>query len=96
MSDRTHVITPNVIPPRTSFARGSVKGRSRGSARSPAVGGAQKGYGEADDLARRVNVLNVQDTPQNQASLERLKRVLASHQPLRGDVPRGFYLNIRV
>lgn len=57
---------------------------------------APKGYSFAEEVARRANVQSDQDSPQNQASLNRLKRVLDSGQPLRGDVPRGFYLDLKV
>ena len=53
-------------------------------------------YADAGDVARRANVLNEEETPQNQASLKRLDRALGSGQPLRGDVPRGFYLDLRI
>lgn len=57
---------------------------------------APKGYSFAEEVARRANVQSEQDSPQNQASLNRLKRVLDSGQPLRGDVPRGFYLDLKI
>ncbi|OEJ69183.1 hypothetical protein [Magnetovibrio blakemorei] len=57
---------------------------------------ASKGYAGAGDVSRRANVMNEGETPQNQASLARLKRILSSDQPLRGDVPRGFYLDLRL
>lgn len=36
------------------------------------------------------------ENPKNAASLNRLNSVLDSGQPLRGDVPRGFYLNLEI
>jgi hypothetical protein len=67
-------------------------GNVNGSARFEA----SKGYAGAGDVSRRANVMNEGETPQNQASLARLKRILSSDQPLRGDVPRGFYLDLRL
>lgn len=68
---------------------------------APATHGGQrasapKGYSFAEEVQRRANVSGDEDSPQNQASLQRLKRVLDSGQPLRGDVPRGFYLDLKV
>ena len=80
MADLTKISTPVVAP--------SVHGGKR-----PA---APKGYAQADEVALRAGVMNEEDSPQNKASLTRLNRVMDSGQPLRGDVPRGFYLNIRV
>jgi hypothetical protein len=65
-------------------------------ARSGASQHAKGGYAQADEVARRANVLNESETPENAASLNRLNRALSSDQPLRGDVPRGFYLNLRI
>jgi len=80
MADLTKISTPIVAP--------SVSGSSRTSA--------PKGYAQAGDVSRRANVINEEESPQNKASLSRLDRALNSDQPLRGDVPRGFYLNISV
>jgi len=80
MVDLSKISTPFITPP--------VTGGTRAGAPAP------KGYAQADEVARRAGVLNEEDSPQNKASLERLGRVMSSGQPLRGDVPRGFYLNI--
>ena len=53
-------------------------------------------YSSAGDVSRRASVMNERESPQNAASLNRLDRVLSSDQPLRDDVPRGFYLDLRV
>ena len=37
-----------------------------------------------------------EDNPKNLASLDRLNQVLDAGEPLRGDVPRGYYLNLEV
>lgn len=80
MADLTHISAPPVAP--------TTQGRKRASA--------PKGYSFAEEVARRANVTNDQDTPQNQASLKRLDRALSSGQALRGDVPRGFYLDLKI
>jgi len=78
MVDLTKISTPLVTP--------SVRGGKRSAA--------PKGYAQAHEVSIRAGVLNEKESPQNKASLDRLYRVLNSGQPLRGDVPRGFYLNI--
>ncbi|MBL4692189.1 MAG: hypothetical protein JKY92_02545 [Magnetovibrio sp.] len=80
MADITKISTPVVSS--------SVSGSPRSQA--------PKGYAKAGDVSRRANVLNEEDSPQNQSSLKRLARALNSDQPLRGDVPSGYYLNIIV
>jgi len=85
MADITDVSTPIVRP--------AVQGTGVAVGARPA---AKKGYDDAGDVTRRANVLNSGETPQNQASLNRLDRIMSSGQPLRGDVPRGFYLDLKV
>jgi len=80
MADLSKISTPFIAP--------HVTGGKRAHAPAP------KGYAQADEVARRAGVLNEEESPQNKASLDRLGRVMGSGQPLRGDVPRGFYLNI--
>ena len=55
-----------------------------------------KGYLEQEEVSFRARVMNQDETPENIRSLARLKRTFDSGQPLRGDVPRGYYLNLRV
>jgi hypothetical protein len=80
MANITRLLTPQVSP-------ATQQGR-----RAPAP----KGYSFAEEVSRRANVMGNAETPRNQASLKRLDRVLRSGQPLRGDVPRGFYLDLRI
>jgi len=86
MADITNVSTPVVRPSSSTAAQGGA--RPSASHRAAFV--------NADEVSRRANVLNNVETPQNQASLNRLDRALSSGQPLRGDVPRGFYLDLKV
>ena len=44
----------------------------------------------------RAEVTESDDSPELKVALKRLDRVLNAGQPLRDQVPRGFYLNIRV
>lgn len=83
MADLTRISTPVVAP--------SVQEGQRGKRAS-----APKGYSFAEEVSRRANVMGDEESPQNRASLKRLDRALHSGQPLRGDVPRGFYLDLRV
>lgn len=80
MADMSRISTPFVAP--------STQGGSRAS--SP------KGYSFAEEVSRRANVMSDQESPRNQASLKRLDRALNSGQALRGDVPRGFYLDLLI
>lgn len=80
MADITRIATPQVTP------------ATQGGRRAPAP----KGYSFAEEVSRRANVMGDQESPRNQASLKRLDRALHSGQPLRGDVPRGFYLDLKV
>jgi hypothetical protein len=54
------------------------------------------GYDFAAEVRRRANVTASDDDAANRRALERLDRVLASEQPPRTDVPRGYYLDIEV
>lgn len=80
MADMTRISTPVVAP------------STQGGKRAPAP----KGYSFAEEVTRRANVMGDQESPRNQASLKRLDRALNSGQPLRGDVPRGFYLDLTI
>ncbi len=44
----------------------------------------------------RAAVVRQDTTPEERDGLTRLNRILGQNRPLRRDVPRGFYLNIRV
>ncbi len=57
---------------------------------------AHKGYLDQEEVSFRARVMNQDETPENIRALARLKRTFDSGQPLRGDVPRGYYLNLRV
>lgn len=57
---------------------------------------AYKGYLDQEEVSFRARVSNMEESPENIRSLIRLKRTFDSGQPLRGDVPRGYYLNLRV
>lgn len=82
MADISNVSTPVVRP--------SVQGGARATSAGRAA------YIDAGEVSRRANVMNDKETPENIASLKRLDRILSSGQPLRGDVPRGFYLDLKV
>ena len=59
--------------------------------------GARSGdYKAAHRVKARASVTRPSDSPENQKSVRRLNGILASGRPLDGDMPRGFYLNIRV
>ena len=55
-----------------------------------------KGYRESRNVEIRAAATRPEDPPRVRAALIRFDRLLSSGKPLREDVPRGFYLNIRV
>lgn len=62
-----------------------------------AQSGARSGdYKAAHRVKARASVTRPADSPEIRKSVTRLNRILASGRPLDGDMPRGFYLNIRV
>ena len=53
-------------------------------------------YREVREVERQATVLKSSDPPQVKTAVTRLDRFIDSGRPFRNDVPRGFYLNIRV
>ena len=60
------------------------------------LGGKTEGYREAHQVRVRAAATRSSDTPALQKAMTRLDRIMLSGRPLRGDVPRGYYLNIKV
>ncbi len=54
------------------------------------------GYDASHEVKVRAAVGRHSDSPEERKALSRLARVLAESEPPATDVPRGFYLNIRV
>lgn len=54
------------------------------------------GYREAHQVRIRAAVTRPSDPPAVQKAITRLDQIMESGRALRGDVPRGFYLNIQV
>ena len=54
------------------------------------------GYGNANEVARQAAMTQPMNGEEFQRAVGRLNKALDSDAPLRPDVPRGFYLNIRV
>ncbi len=55
-----------------------------------------RGYRQANDVVRRAAVIQGGESPEVGSALRRLRGILHRGEPLRPDVPRGYYLNIRV
>lgn len=55
-----------------------------------------RGYRQAGEVVRRAAVIEGGESPEVGGALRRLRAVLHRGEPLRTDVPRGYYLNIRV
>lgn len=60
------------------------------------TGARSEDYKAANQVKTRASVTRPSDSPENRKSLTRLNGILASGRPLDGDMPRGFYLNIRI
>lgn len=54
------------------------------------------GYHAMREVKALARVAEKSDSAEARQALARLSRFLASGQPLRGDVPRGYYLNFTV
>jgi len=54
------------------------------------------GYQAMREIKALARVAEKSDSAEARQALARLSRLLASGQPLRGDVPRGYYLNFTV
>lgn len=55
-----------------------------------------RGYQSADQVRNRAAVSNPNETPHERRALSRLSKVLDNVNMPRADVPRGFYLDIKV
>ena len=62
----------------------------------PPAASPPRAYAEAREVRVLASVTENTESPANKRALGRLGRVLASSQPPRTDVPRGFYVNIQV
>ncbi len=62
----------------------------------PLLGVRTQGYRQAREVETRAAVTEHRHSPQMQKALSKLERVLEPDQPLKSQVPRGFYLNILV
>lgn len=97
--DIKRTISENLGPrPNAESRLGGAPRRAKGAAASdvPRPAAQPESYQLARDAGVRARAFRTPETPQNTASLTRLDRILSSGQPLRGDVPRGYYLNIVV
>jgi hypothetical protein len=54
------------------------------------------GYGSANEVARQAAMTQPMNGAEFERAVNRLNKVLDAGSDLRNDVPRGFYLNIRV
>ena len=57
---------------------------------------ALSGYEASKDVDRQARITKPMDEPAFRQALDKLDQTLAADKPMRSDVPRGFYLNIRV
>jgi len=57
---------------------------------------ALSGYESSKEVDRQARNTKPMDEPAFRRALAKLDQTLDTDKPFRGDVPRGFYLNIRV
>lgn len=57
---------------------------------------ALSGYEASKEVDRQARITKPMDEPAFRRALDKLSQTLDSNRPLRDDVPRGFYLNIRI
>ena len=57
---------------------------------------ALSGYEASKEVDRQARITKPMDEPAFRRALDKLNQTLDVSKPLRDDVPRGFYLNIRV
>ena len=55
-----------------------------------------RGYSTAEQVRNRAAVSNPNETPQERRALTRLNKTLENPHMPRTDVPRGYYLDIKV
>jgi len=55
-----------------------------------------RGYSSAEEVRNRAAVSNPNETPRERRALNRLDKTLSNVNPPRKDVPRGYYLDIKV
>jgi len=55
-----------------------------------------RGYSSAEQVRNRAAVTTTNETPYERRALNRLDKVLDNETPPRMDVPKGYYLDIKV
>ena len=66
------------------------------AARGPIRQQAMTGYQASREIENRARVTLPMNDPEFKNAVMRLNRDLEANAPLRHDVPRGYYLNVRV
>lgn len=66
------------------------------AARGPVRQQAMTGYEASREIENRARVTQPMNDPEFKNAVMRLNRDLEADAPLRQDVPRGYYLNVRV
>ena len=64
--------------------------------RGPVRRQAMTGYEASREVGNRARVTQPMNDPEFNHAVTRLNRDLEANEPLRRDVPRGYYLNVRV
>lgn len=58
--------------------------------------GGLSGYGSMREVRARASAIPQSETEAERRAVDRLGHLLATGEPLDSEVPRGYYLNIRV
>ena len=66
------------------------------AARGPVRQQAMTGYEASREVGNRARVTQPMNDPEFKNAVTRLNRDLEADSPLRHDVPRGYYFNVRV
>ena len=66
------------------------------AARAPVRQQAMTGYEASREVGNRARVTQPMNDPEFKNAVTRLNRDLEADSPLRHDVPRGYYFNVRV
>ncbi len=97
MNDNFNVVGSTNLPgnvprnlPKTS------QGNTADAVARPERQQALSGYHASREVENQARVTRPMDDPEFHRAIDRLNRHLDSEKPLRHDVPRGFYLNIRI
>jgi len=93
MNDNINLVGSTNLP---GNAPNKLQGNVAGKVARPERQQAISGYSASREVENQARVTKPMEGSEFCRMVDRLNRLLDSGKPLRHDVPRGFYLNIRV